>query len=243
MNPITELRSFIRAALIDPVPRNHREPDEQFRRRQVVVGITLVIGAVALGLALGIRPGDPLFYPATFGVAAVWVIGAFASGRLHLGRARTRGGRHEGRAVLQGFILGAALLAIFCAGALVVAQIPLLRDPVERLLDHARFGSLAIVALITAVNGIAEELFFRGAVYAALPKRWNLIGSTLLYAASTLLSGVPLLTFAALCLGLLTGAQRRVTGGVLGPIVSHLTWSLGMLFVLPSVLAIGGTLF
>jgi hypothetical protein len=29
-----------------------------------------------------------------------------------------------------------------------------------------------------------------------------------------------------------------VTGGVLGPIVSHLTWSLGMLFLLPHALAV-----
>jgi len=27
-----------------------------------------------------------------------------------------------------------------------------------------------------------------------------------------------------------------VTGGILGPIVTHLIWSLGMLFLLPSVL-------
>jgi hypothetical protein len=27
-----------------------------------------------------------------------------------------------------------------------------------------------------------------------------------------------------------------VTGGILGPVVTHLTWSLGMLFLLPPVL-------
>ena len=115
-----------------------------------------------------------------------------------------------------------------------------LLGPVEGLLDHARYGALWVVALVTAVNGIAEELFFRGAVYAALPPRINALGSTALYAASTLFSGVLLLTFAAICLGLLTAAQRRVTGGVLGPIASHLTWSMGMLFLLPPVFALGG---
>ncbi|OYO18308.1 CPBP family intramembrane metalloprotease [Enemella dayhoffiae] len=240
MNPVGEVRSFLRASLVDPVPRDHRESVARLRRRRIVVAGVLLAGAITLGLALTIRPGDPLFYPATLGVAALWAGGAFASGRLHLGRANTRSGRHDGFAVLQGFLLGAALLGVFCAGALVIAQIPLLRDPVESLLDHARFGSLWVVALITALNGISEELFFRGAVFAALPRRWNLLGSTVLYAASTLLSGVPLLTFAAASLGLLAGAQRRVTGGVLGPIVSHLTWSLGMLFLLPLVLTHGG---
>ena len=44
----------------------------------------------------------------------------------------------------------------------------------------------------------------------------------------------------AASVGLLTAAQRRVTGGVAGPIAAHLTWSLGMLFLLGPVLALGG---
>lgn len=236
---IGELRAFFTASLIQPVERTRDETPGQRRRRRIVVAITLALGAVALGLALAIRPGDPLFYAATLGVAALWVAGALASGPLRLGSGRTRAGGTS-RGVLQGFILGLMLLAVFLAGALVVAQVPVLRAPVEGLLDHARYGSLWVVALVTAINGIAEELFFRGAVYASLPPRANALGSTLLYAASTLFSGVPLLTFAALALGLLTAAQRRVTGGVLGPITSHLTWSLGMLFLLPPLFSLGG---
>lgn len=236
---VREVRAFVDAALLTPVPREHAEPPAARLRRRVVVGLTVIAGAVALGLALAIPPGDPLFYAASLGVAAVWIVGAFASGPLHFGTGRTRAGGSS-RGVLQGFLLGLALLAIFLVGALVVARIPLLRAPVEGLLDHARVGSLGVVALVTAVNGVAEELFFRGAVYASLDRRSNALGSTLLYAASTLFTGVPLLTFAAVCLGLLAAAQRRVTGGVLGPIASHLTWSLGMLFLLPPVFALGG---
>ncbi|HSK32706.1 MAG TPA: CPBP family glutamic-type intramembrane protease [Propionicimonas sp.] len=232
MNPIRELRAFIHAALVVPVEPEPVETSGQRTRRRVVAGLTLVAGAVALWLALSISPGDPRFYLASLGVAGVWVLGALASGRLSLGQARTRDGK-AGPAVLHGFLLGAGLLGVFCAGAVVVAQIPVLLEPVQRLLDHARFGSLPVVAAITAVSGVAEELYFRGALFAALGHRWRVAGSTLLYGASTLGSGVPLLTFAALALGLLTGLQRRVTGGVLGPIVCHLTWSLGMLFLLP----------
>ena len=50
-------------------------------------------------------------------------------------------------------------------------------------------------------------------------------------------SGIPLLVLAAAVLGLVVGLQRRVTGGILGPIVTHLTWSLGMLVLLPHALA------
>ncbi|HBX80665.1 MAG TPA: CPBP family intramembrane metalloprotease [Propionibacteriaceae bacterium] len=234
-----EVRRFLAASLVRPVERTRPETRQARLRRRVVVGATVAVGAAALGLALTIRPGDPLFYAASAAVAALWAVGALASGRLYLGWGRTRsGGRSRG--VLQGFLLGLLLLAIFLGGALVVARIPPLRGPVEGLLDHARYGSIWIVAAITAVNGVAEELFFRGAVYAALDRRLNVLGSTVLYTASTLFTGVPLLTFAALCLGLLTAAQRRVTGGVLGPIASHLTWSLGMLFLLPATFALGG---
>lgn len=235
-----ELRAFFSASLVQPVERTRSETPAQRTHRRVVVAVTLIVGAVALGLTLAVRPGDPLFYPAAFGVAALWAVGAVASGQLHLGNARTRSGG-QSRGALQGFLLGAALLAVFLAGALLVAQIPPLRGPVDGLLDHARYGSLWLVAVITLVNGIAEELFFRGAVYAALPSAWNGIGSAALYASSTLFSGVWLLTFAALCLGLLTAAQRRVTGGVLGCIITHLVWSLGMLFLLPHALTIGVT--
>lgn len=237
--PVAELRSFVRGALIEPVAREHETSAANQARRRIVVAVTLVVGTVALGLTLAIEPGHHLFHWATLGVAAVWLIGALASGPLHLGRS-TRSGRHDGRVVLQGLVLGIVLLALFCAAAPVLARVPLLREPVQELLRHGTQGELWVVAVVTAFTGITEEVFFRGALYAALPPRHGLPVSALLYAASTLLTGVPLLTFAALCLGLLTGAQRRVTGGVLGPILTHLVWSLGMLFLLPPLLSLGG---
>ena len=90
--------------------------------------------------------------------------------------------------------------------------------------------------MITAVNGVAEELFFRGALYAAIGVRHAVAGSALLYTATTVASGNAMLVFAAAVLGLLVGLERRVTGGVLAPIITHVTWSLGMLFVLPPLM-------
>lgn len=228
-----ELRAFVRASLLDPAD----EPGTASRRRWIVTGVTLVAGAVTLGWSLSIRPGDPLFYPATIGVAVVWLVGAFASGPLRLGHGRTRTGGAS-RALLQGVILGGLLLAVFLAGALLVGRLPWLRGPVDLLLAHAGYGALPIVAAITALNGVAEELFFRGAVFAALT-RWRVAVSTVVYAVATMPSGVPLLVFAAVALGVVTGLQRRATGGVSGPIVTHLTWSLGMLLALPWALDVG----
>ncbi len=236
MNPVAELRAFFRAALVDPVPRDHTEPDWAFRRRRVVVVVTLLVGAAVLAWALRIEPGNPLFYVATLTLAAVWAVGALVSGPLHLGRAHTRHGDGQSRAVVQSLALGGMLLVLFLLGAVLVAQVPFLRDPVQALLDHAEYGSLAVVALITVVNGVAEELYFRGALYAGVGRRHAVAVTTVVYALATAASGIPLLVLAAAVVGLVVGLQRRVTGGILGPIVTHLTWSLGMLFLLPPVL-------
>lgn len=238
IDPVAEVRSFVRAALVTPVPRDHTESDAAFRRRRVVAVVTLVVGSAVLTLALRIPPGDPLFYAATVGLAAIWTIGAFVSGPLHLGRARTRSGG-DARPLVQSLALGAILLAVFLLGGFVIAHIPPLRDPVTHLLDHARLGSLSLVAAITAVNGIAEELYFRGALYSAIGRRHAVLVTTVVYALTTVGSGIPLLVLAAALLGVLTGLQRRVTGGILGPMVTHLTWSLGMLLLLPLVLSSG----
>ena len=236
VNPVDELRRFLRAALVDPVPRDHTEPDRAFRRRRIVVAVTLLVGAAVLAWALRIEPGDPTFYVATFGLAGVWAVGAFASGPLHLGRGHTRDGQGSSRAVVQSLALGALLLGVFMLGAVVVARIPVLREPVEELLDHAAVGSLALVTVITMVNGIAEELYFRGAMYAAVGRRHAVAITTVVYTLVTATSGIPLLVLAAALVGLVVAFQRRVTGGILGPIVTHLTWSLGMLYLLPPVL-------
>jgi membrane protease YdiL (CAAX protease family) len=201
--------------------------------------VTLAAGSVLLTAALRIVPGDPSFYLATLALAAVWAVGALLSGPLHLGRAHTRAGGRDARPVVQSLALGVLLLVGFLFAGLVVARLPVLRDPVQRLLDHARLGSLPLVAALTAVNGVAEELYFRGALYAAVGRRHAVAVTTVVYALTTSASGIPLLVLAAAALGLLTALQRRVTGGILGPSIAHVTWSLGMLFLLPLVLAIG----
>lgn len=237
-NPVTEVRSFLRAALVTRVPRDHRDPDHVLRRRRVVCALTLLVGGALLWWSLQLAPGDPLFYVGTAALALTWLGGAFLSGPLHLGRGNTRSGRGYSRPVLQSLCLGGLLLAIYLAGAVLVAQVPLLAEPVDDLLDHARYGSLWVVLALTLFNGVAEETFFRGALYAAIPQRWTVAATTVVYTLTTIVSGVPLLVLAAASLGLVCGLQRRVTGGVLGPIITHITWSGGMLLLLPPLLQI-----
>ena len=231
-----ELAAFVTASLATPVSRPPADNREHLARRRIAAGVTLVCGAAVLAYSLRIRPGDPRFYLATLLLAAVWTIGALSSGSLHIGWAETRAGTHVVRPVVQPLVLGLLLLGIFSAGALVIARVPELRDPVATLLDHAGQGSLPVVVLLVALNCVAEELYFRGALYTAVLDTHPVVVTTAFYTAATAAGGIPLLAFAGLVLGAVTALQRRVTRGVLAPILTHLTWTLGMLFVLPPIL-------
>ena len=114
----------------------------------------------------------------------------------------------------------------------MVRQVPLIADQVTRVLDHANQGVTPLLLLVTVVNGIAEELFFRGALYAAVP-RYPVAVSTVAYLVATLATGNVMLAFAAVVLGVVVGLERRASGGVLAPILTHVTWSTVMLFALP----------
>ena len=229
---------ILRPALIDRVDRDHRQPDHEFRRRRIVVAITLLVGATLLGISLNVPPDGVAFYPLTLALAAVWVAGGFASGPLHLGRIHFRGELR--RPVIIPILLGLALAAVFIVGAVLVREIEPLRERTENVLAFARYGSLPLVAMITVVNGVAEEIFFRGALFAAIGGWHPVAISTAVYALATVATGNPMLVFAAVLLGLLLGLQRRASGGILGPMLTHCTWSLTLLLVLPAVFAAAG---
>lgn len=235
-NTQPEIVRFLRAVFVERVPRNHQQCNTMFRWRRVVAAVTVAVGAVLLGSSLRLDPGDSRFYLLTLALAMCWVVGAFVSGPLHLGRAPVRRGDRYTRPFVQPLIVGLLAVVIFAAGAVVVAQIGPLQDSVNSVLDHVRFASLPVVAFLTLVNGIAEELFFRGALFAAIGQRYPVTISTLLYTLTTVAAGNVMLVFAALALGAVVGRQRAVTGGVLAPMVTHITWSLSMLVLLPPLM-------
>jgi membrane protease YdiL (CAAX protease family) len=221
----------VRPILIDKVERDHWQPDSAFRRRRVVVAVTIVIGATLLGMSFATRQGDPAFYPLTFGLAATWAIGSFASGPLHLGHIRLRGTLR--RPIVTPVLVGIVLAAVFAVSGLVIRTIPPLASLTEDVIGYARANNLALVFVILIVNGIGEELFFRGALFAAIGVRHPVLISTVIYSLTTVAGGNPILVFAAAVLGTVVGLQRRAGGGVLAPILTHLTWSSAMLFALP----------
>jgi membrane protease YdiL (CAAX protease family) len=227
----TRIEDVLAPSLIDQVPRDHAETDRQFLRRRVVVAIALVAGAVLLGVSLSIAPGDSTFYVLTGAVALVWAVGGLASGPLHLGYLPFRGGLR--RPVVTPFVTGLVAAAVFVAGAVAVRQISPLRDYVANVLAHAQQGSTTLIVVVTLANGIAEEIFFRGALFAAIGRRYPVVISTIVYSVATVATANPMLVFAALTLGLVLGLQRRASGGILAPIITHVTWSMILLFALP----------
>jgi CAAX protease family protein len=230
------LARSLRSSLWEMTPRDHHQTDREFRRRQLVSAVVVVLGAVVLGFSLSIPPENSVrFSLATLALAGVWAVGAFASGPLHLGRITFRD-EHR-RPVLTPVAIGLGLAGVFVAGALLVRSLSwlsFLEDQVISVVDYADAGSLPVLVVITAVNGVAEELFFRGAAYAAIP-RHPVLWTTVAYGVATLATGNVMLSFAAVLLGLVVGLERRASGGILGPILTHCSWSLTMLLVLPLV--------
>ena len=221
------------AGLLDRVPREQRDTDAAFRRRRVVAWTTLAVGAVCLALTLSMDRASPYFTLATLGVACIWFVGSFASGKLHAGRISVAG--QVRRPIWPPLILGAILATVFVVGAFITRQIPPLAEQANNVLGFAEENSLLLLAVATFINGIAEEFFFRGALYASVKEPRQVLVTTIAYVVATLLTGNVMLAFAAGVIGVVTGLQRRATGGLVAPIITHLTWSMTMLFVLPLI--------
>ena len=111
-----------------------------------------------------------------------------------------------------------------------------LRNFVAGVLEHANQGNIALIAFVALLNGAAEEVFFRGALFAAIGRRHPILISTVIYAVVTIATGNPMLVFAALVMGTLFGLQRRASGGILASMLTHLTWSVVMLALLPPII-------
>lgn len=220
------------SSLTVKVPRNHREPDESFARRRRVVALFSVAGAGMLGLSLSSRPGSRTFLASTFAVAGTWVAGGFASGPLHLGYIQDSDHTLR-RPVITPIATGGCAFAVFYAGALAARHVPVLDDALRSVLRFADKGSTPLVLLTTLANGAAEEVFFRGAVYAAVGDRHPVAVSTAVYTLATVATRNPALVLAGGVMGTLFGLQRRASGGIQAPILTHLTWATLMLRYLP----------
>jgi uncharacterized protein len=223
-------------AIVGNPPVHHDEPPSLVRRRRIVVVVVLLIGATLLGISLTRTPGSTSFYVLTVALAAVWAGGARLSGPLHLGCVTFRG--RERRPVITGAAIGVLLGAVFIVGGLVCREIGPVRDYIVQVLAYANYGALPVVVVITVVNGLAEEMFFRGALYSSLGRYHPEIVSTIVYAVAVSAAGNPMLGFAGIILGGVCAYERRITGGVLAPMLTHFFWGLVMVLALPPMFGV-----
>lgn len=235
-SPWARARAWVEPRLPLPithvVPVQHEESRETVvRRRKVVVGTSL-LGATVLGLSLSAPPNSARFYVLTLSAAGAWTVGGLASGPLHLGWIEGRDRRLR-RPWLTPAATGVAAFGFFYGCALVARRIPLLDRAISRVLQFAEQGNMPLVLLTTYANAIGEEVFFRGALYATLPSHQAVVASTGVYTLATLTTRNPSLVLAAAVMGSLFGMQRRASGGMQAPLLTHLTWSTLMVRYLP----------
>jgi membrane protease YdiL (CAAX protease family) len=210
----------------------HEDPADAVTRRRWVAAGTSVAGVGLLGMSLAAEPDSRRFYVLTFGAAGAYTLGGLLSGPLHLGRIEGRDQRLK-RPVLVPVALGVGAFGFFYGSALVARRIPFLAHAISGVLQFADEGKIPLVALTTYANGIGEEVFFRGALYAALPQRHAVLASTGGYALATTATRNPSLVLASALMGVVWGMQRRASGGLQAPMLTHLTWSTLMLRYMP----------
>ncbi|MFC4947551.1 CPBP family intramembrane glutamic endopeptidase [Pseudonocardia sp. GCM10023141] len=191
-------------------------------RRRYLLAAAATTGTALLGASLAAPRDSRAFYGLTTATAATWVVSARAAGPVPRGSTQ----------LLAPVLTGAGAFGVFYVGALVARRIPPLRRALKAVLGYAG-GSGPLVLAVTLGSGAAEEVFFRGALYDALPDGTKLQQSTAAYVLVTAATGNPALVAAAAGMGTLWGWQRRRSGGIQAPLLTHLTWSALMLHFLP----------
>lgn len=189
------------------------------RRRRVAV--VALAGTGLLGASFAAEPDSARFYRLTLATAATWTLGGGPPAE-----------SERPAPVLVPIALGAATFAVFYGCGLVARRIPFLRKAITGVLRYAERGPTPRVLLITLANGAAEEIFFRGAVYS-VAGRHPVLAATGVYACTTAATRNPALVLASVVMGTLFGLQRRATGGIQAPMLTHLTWSTLMVQYLP----------
>jgi membrane protease YdiL (CAAX protease family) len=198
-------------------------------RRRRTVAATGLVGAALLGAGLTAPAGSGRFYGLTAATAATYVAGSLASGPVRRGTGSSQ--------VLVPAALGAGAFGVFYTGGLVARRIPFARRAISRILGYAAKGVDPLVVGVALANGVAEEMYFRGAVYDAAGGRRPLVTTTAAYVVATTATRNPALVFASALMGVLFAVQRKATGGVQAPAITHLVWSVLMLRFLPPLFA------
>jgi membrane protease YdiL (CAAX protease family) len=194
------------------------------------VTISLAIGAVLAAVAwAGLFLGDREHLWGRAAVAA-GVIGVYGAAVDYRGIGHLFAHGTWWIEVLIGVASGAVLYAVFWVGEqLLVIVLPTLADEVAdlyRVRRHTRFG---FMPLVVSVAGSCEEIFFRG----FFQHRAGVLIALGLYGIVHLPERKWILVIAAIVGGAWWGGMLTLTGGLVAPVVSHVTWGLAIIVVAP----------
>ncbi|MFN0026637.1 MAG: lysostaphin resistance A-like protein [Acidimicrobiales bacterium] len=198
-------------------------------RSQWIVAVTLALGTALLAVTLRVPRGSGWLVVLSLMVAAVWVGGARLAGPLPW-RSVPQSSRL--RTVLGSSLLGCVAGLAFFGAYLVARRLPLLSTALSSIVGKAEAGS-GLVVVAALLNGVAEEVFFRGALFGAVGPRRPEVVTTIIYVLVTAATGNVALMVAAAVMGAIFSRQRAITGSIVAPLITHVTWSTLLLVLLP----------
>jgi membrane protease YdiL (CAAX protease family) len=196
------------------------------RARPGFLAVAGLAGAGLVRASLSADADSAQFYLLTAGLAANWTGAALSAGPPPAGPVRLG-------QLVRPALTGAATFGLFYGCARASRHWPVLERAIRSVLRYVDEGSTVPVLITAGVNAVAEELFFRGAVWDLASGARPLAVTTAAYTASTAATGNLALVLGGAATSLVFGAERARSGGVAAPAVAHVTWSLLMLTCLP----------
>ena len=130
--------------------------------------LAMIAGAVLVGATLRLPRGSVrvLRRPATH-CAAVWIVATVIGDPAAIARRPTVPGSRD---VGIGAVVGAVMFGVFVVGAAIGRHLSFLAGPIDSILRKADTGPVVAVLALALVNGVAEELFFRGCPVRRAPR-------------------------------------------------------------------------
>jgi membrane protease YdiL (CAAX protease family) len=196
------------------------------QRNGLVLAAALVATAYLTGRIYDERPGSSKTVLLAYLLSAVLLLGATLSGGMP--KARSKRGK---RPVAGPVLTALALFVGFLVANAVLGLIPAVDHAVNDVLARADRGDAFTLWTSTIVAGVAEEVFYRGALFERVPA--PVVTATVAHVLCTIPAGNVAVTGAAAVLGIVCGTSRRVSGGWWAPAVTHAAWSLAILWLLP----------
>jgi membrane protease YdiL (CAAX protease family) len=217
-------------SLLGSTPPATADSSSARRRRRAVTAVAVVVGTVLLAATLRVPEGSAWFVVLALLVAGTWIVASFASGPIPFRRSC---GTPRHTLLEASVLLGIAAFGAFLIAYLAARNLPFVGPALDGVLATADAGPVVVVLSLALVNGVGEELFFRGALHAAFEFHCPAVATTIVYVVVTAATGNASLVIAAAVMGAVLSLERVSTGGVLAPIATHLTWSTLMVLALP----------